>query len=113
VTRAEFDAACRRLPAVEMVVQWRASSVYKVGGKIFAVIAPDGSFSFKASDIAFEALSQSGRGRPAPHLARAKWVRFDAIEPLDAAEVMDWLTNAHDLVAANLTKKVRAELGFA
>lgn len=114
MTHEEFDAACRALPGVTMVVQWGADAVYKVGGRIFAVtgaVGAGGGFSFKASDIAFEALTESGRARPAPYLARAKWVRFDDLGALDAEEVADWLRSAHALVAAKLTRKVRAELG--
>ncbi|HWD66908.1 MAG TPA: MmcQ/YjbR family DNA-binding protein, partial [Caulobacteraceae bacterium] len=86
VTRGEFDAACRALPGVTMVVQWGADGVYKVGGRIFAIVNPSGGASFKASDIAFEALTDNGWARPAPYLARAKWVYFDDIAGLDADE---------------------------
>ena len=94
-----------------MVVQWGADGVYKVGGRIFAVTGPNG-VSFKASDIAFEALTESGRARPAPYLARAKWVRFDCLAELDDTEVADWLANAHALVAAKLTRAQRREIGI-
>jgi predicted DNA-binding protein (MmcQ/YjbR family) len=66
----------------------------------------------KMTDIAFEALTEAGRGRPAPYMARAKWVMFDDVSKLDAAEVTDWLKTAHKLVAEKLTKKQRAELGL-
>jgi predicted DNA-binding protein (MmcQ/YjbR family) len=46
-------------------------------------------------------------------MARAKWVYFDDLPALDAAEVADWLKTAHALVAAKLTRKLRAELGLA
>jgi predicted DNA-binding protein (MmcQ/YjbR family) len=46
-------------------------------------------------------------------MARAKWVMFDDVSQLDAAEVADWLATAHRLVAGKLTKKQRAELGLA
>ena len=112
MTGAEFDAACRALPGVTMVVQWGADGVYKVGGRIFAVINPSGGASFKVSDIAFEALTDSGRARPAPYLARAKWVYFDDLASLDADEVRDWLATAHALVAAKLTRAQRTEIGL-
>jgi predicted DNA-binding protein (MmcQ/YjbR family) len=112
VTRGEFDAACRRLPSVHMVVQWGEAEVYKIGPRIFAVLGPDGSFSLKASDIAFEALTASGRGRPAPHLARAKWVRFDDLAAVETAEIEDLLASAHAQVAAKLTRAQRRELGL-
>ena len=112
MTKDELDAACRALPGVTMVVQWGQDAVYKVGGRIFAITGPSGGVSFKVSDIAFEALTESGRARPAPYLARAKWVRFDSLGALDDAEMTDWLATAHALVAAKLTRKKRAELGL-
>jgi len=111
MTPGAFDAACRALPGVTMVVQWGADGVYKVGGRIFAVVGPDG-VSFKATDIAFEALTQSGRAIPAPYLARAKWVRFDSLAELDDGEMTDWLATAHALVAAKLTRAQRREIGL-
>lgn len=109
---AAFDAACRALPAASMNIQWGDDQVYKVGGRMFAVLGPTGGCSFKTSDIAFEALTQSGRARPAAYLARAKWVQFDAVADLDQAEVADWLKSAHGLVAARLTRAQRAEIGL-
>ena len=113
MTPAEFDQACRALPAATMDTPWGDDQVYKVGGKMFAATGSAGtSFSFKASDIAFEALTESGRGKPAPYLARAKWVWFADMAEMDAAEVRDWLATAHGLVAAKLTKASRRELGL-
>ncbi|NBB14455.1 MmcQ/YjbR family DNA-binding protein [Caulobacter sp. SLTY] len=112
MTPEAFDKACRALPGVTMDVQWGDDHVYKVGGKMFAVYGPAAdNFSFKASDIAFEVLTETGRGSPAPYLAKAKWVWFASLEAQNAAEVEGWLTSAHGLVAAKLTKKLRAELG--
>ncbi|WP_308238112.1 MmcQ/YjbR family DNA-binding protein [Phenylobacterium sp. J367] len=67
MTRDELHAAALALPGAHMDVQWGDDHVYKVAGKMFA--ATDGAcsnLSFKATDIAFEALTGSGRARPAP-----------------------------------------------
>ena len=112
MTPKAFDAACRALPGVTMVVQWGDDHVYKVGERIFAVGGVHGGVSLKASDIAFEALTESGRARPAPYLARAKWVRFDDLDALDDEEMKGWLASAHGLVAAKLTRAKRKELGL-
>lgn len=112
MTPVAFDRAARALQGVTMDVQWGDDQVYKIGGKMFAVLNPAGSASFKASDIAFEALTETGPAIPAPYLARAKWVYFADIAPLDAGEVGGWLANAHALIAAKLTRKARAELGL-
>jgi predicted DNA-binding protein (MmcQ/YjbR family) len=79
---------------------------------MFAVTAPGHGCSIKVSDIAFEALVDAGRARPAPYLARAKWVRFDSLEDMDEAETAAWLAQAHALVAAKLTRVKRRELGL-
>ena len=114
MTLEAFDKAARALPGVTMNVQWGDDHVYKVGGKMFAVYGPsDDSFCFKASDIAFEVLTETGRAQPAPYLAKAKWVQFPSLKDEDEAEVGDWLRSAHGLIAAKLTKKLRAELGIA
>jgi predicted DNA-binding protein (MmcQ/YjbR family) len=113
MTPVAFDTACRALTGVTMDVQWGGDHVYKVGGKMFAVLGPSAhGVSLKVSDIAFEALVESGAARPAPYLARAKWIRFDDLAALDDAEMADWLATAHALVAAKLTKVLRRDLGL-
>ncbi|HEY8572940.1 MmcQ/YjbR family DNA-binding protein [Phenylobacterium sp.] len=113
MTRDELHAAAMALPGATMNVQWGDDHIYKVGGKIFA--GTDGGYtnlSFKATDIAFEALTSSGRARPAPYMARAKWVMFDDLAGLDAEEVRDWLKTSHQLVSEKLTKAQKKELGL-
>jgi predicted DNA-binding protein (MmcQ/YjbR family) len=113
VTPGAFDAACRALPAVTSVVQWGADQVFKVGGRIFAIRVPSGACSIKVTDIAFEALTEAGRARPAPYLARAKWVMFENLAEVDGGEMTDWIATAHALVAARLTRGQRRDLGLA
>ena len=99
------------LPAVTKVVQWGASDVYKVGGKVFAICGDEG-ISFKVSEIGFLALTEGGPGRQAPYCAKGQWANV----PLDAltnGDLTDWLSTAHQLIAAKLTKKARAELGLS
>jgi predicted DNA-binding protein (MmcQ/YjbR family) len=111
MTPEAFDAAAMALPGATMTIQWGDDHVYKVGGKMFAVLG-GGGFSCKVSDVAFEVLSESGRAAPAPYMARAKWLYFADLAAEDAAEVADWLKTAHELIAAKLTKKARAEIGL-
>ena len=107
-----FEAAALALPATEKVVQWGGADVFKVGGRVFALKTLEGALSIKVSDIAYAVLLETGQARPAPYLARAKWVAFDRLTDLDADEVRGWLAAAHALVAAKLTRKARAELGL-
>ena len=113
MTPAAFEKACRALPGVTMDHPWEGHDVCKVGGRMFAVYSPpEDTFSFKASDIAFEVLTETGTGKPAPYLARAKWVWFADLSAQDAGEVEGWLQSAHGLIAAKLTRKLRQELGI-
>ena len=114
MTRQDVEAVAMALPGTALDIKWGDDHCYCVGGKMFA--ATDGAYtnlSFKASDIAFEALTETGRARPAPYMARAKWVMLDDLAAQDAAEVADWVRTAHSLVAAKLTGKLRRELGIA
>ena len=96
-----------------MNIQWEVDQVYKVGGKMFAVLGPGGTLSFKASDIAFEMLSETGAARPAPYMARAKWVFLDDLRTMPEADLKDYLKTAHALTTAKLTRKLQRELGLA
>lgn len=114
MTRDELHTTATALPGAHMDVQWGDDHVYKVAGKMFC--ATDGAYStlsFKATDIAFEALTESERGRPAPYMARAKWVMLDDLAAEPADEVAGWVRTAHDLVAAKLTRKQKAEIGLS
>jgi predicted DNA-binding protein (MmcQ/YjbR family) len=115
MTPEAFHNAALALPGATMTIQWGDDHVYKVGGKMFAVLGGAvgrNGFSLKASDVAFEVLSETERAIPAPYLARAKWLHFADLTAEDEAEVADWLKTAHALIAAKLTRKARAELGL-
>jgi predicted DNA-binding protein (MmcQ/YjbR family) len=118
VTPKAFEAACLALPAASLSVQWGESRVFKVGGKMFAVIGLNTreggppAYSFKASDMAFELLIEHGLGRPAPYLQRAKWVRLAGPDALSDADLKAYLAQAHALVAARLTRARKRELGL-
>ncbi|HEY9216879.1 MAG TPA: MmcQ/YjbR family DNA-binding protein [Phenylobacterium sp.] len=114
MTPEALEAAALDLPGATLSIQWGDDRVYKVGGKMFAATDGTGTkLSFKATDIAFEALTEAGRATPAAYMARAKWVSFADARELDAAEVADWLRTAHALVAAKLTKAAKLGLGLA
>jgi predicted DNA-binding protein (MmcQ/YjbR family) len=110
LTRADVEAIALSLPATSKVVQWGASDVFKVGGKVFAIGGDDG-VSFKVTEIAFEVLTSDGLGRQAPYCAKGQWVNI-ALERLEPDDARDWLATAHGLIAAKLTRKARAELGL-
>jgi len=112
VTPEAIDAFCRALPGATMEVLWGADQVYKVGGKMFAAVGPSGGVSFKANDVAFEMLVETGAARPAPYAARAKWVLVEDPSRFPEAHLRQYLSEAHALIAARLTRKARLALGL-
>ncbi|MEM6304346.1 MAG: MmcQ/YjbR family DNA-binding protein [Pseudomonadota bacterium] len=118
MTRDALNAYCAALPQTTHVVQWGGSDVWKVGGKVFAVIGMGGdnpaSVTFKASDLAYQVLSDSPGLRPAPYLASRgmKWIQHYAEPGLSNESLMDHIRASYDMIVAKLTRKKRAELGL-
>jgi predicted DNA-binding protein (MmcQ/YjbR family) len=112
LTRDRIEAVAMALPAVTKVIQWGGSDVYKVGGKVFAICGLSGGLSFKVTEIGFVALTEGGPARQAPYLHKGSWVSIE-LDAADDADIADWLTNAHALIAAKLTKARKLELGLA
>ena len=112
--RAGVGRVCLALPAATLDHPFGDDhDAYRVGGKMFCMVGAMGSISFKVSDIAFEVLTESGRARTAPSMARNKWVNLPRIDDWPDDELAEHLAIAHSIVAAKLTKKARAALGLA
>ena len=116
MTERQIDKFCAGLPAATRTVQWEGVIVFKVGGKMFCLIAPAdhsvGRISFKSQPEHYDALSRSPGFRPAPYLARAKWVALDDPKVLTTAEMKAYLKRAQSVIAAALPKKKQKELGL-
>lgn len=118
MTLDDYNSFCASLPSTTHVVQWGESHVWKVGGKVFAVASEwagdDGKpyVTFKTSEMSFDLLREQPGCRPAPYLASRgmKWIQRTGGESMDDAALCDYLRESHRLVAAGLTRKVRAEL---
>jgi predicted DNA-binding protein (MmcQ/YjbR family) len=112
---AACNAFCASLPHASHVVQWGGADVWKVGGKVFAIAWNDPlRVTFKVSPMVYEILSDAPGCIPAPYMASRgiKWIQRTGPETLDDAGLREHLTESHRLVAAGLTKKLRAELGL-
>lgn len=116
MNRAGIGKVCLALPGVTLDHPFgEHHDAYRVGGKMFVMVGETGGVSFKVSEIAYEVLTETGRARPAPYLARAKWVNIE--DPEDAPDwsdedLADHFGSAHAIVAAKLTRKLRAQLGL-
>jgi predicted DNA-binding protein (MmcQ/YjbR family) len=112
----DFDGMALALPGAAFDVKWGSERTYCVGGKMFAFAGHLGDeaprYMFKASELGFEMLVESGAAEPAPYLGRAKWVRLKSNDSLPDEALTSYVREAHALIAAKLTRKARADLGI-
>lgn len=116
MTQTELDRLMMNWPGVTSDVKWQDNLVYCVGGKMFAVYClrgkRAGAMAFKVDDERFLELTDRPGIEPAPYLARARWVWLADPGVLSRDELRALLRQAHALIAAKLTKKLRRELGL-
>jgi len=117
MTREEFDLFCGKLKATSNVIQWGNATVWKIGGKIFAICSHWGDgdaqkISFKCSDLSYQILCQLPGIIPAPYLARAKWVQITTDDAMSDEDICGYIESAYDIICQKLTHAKRAELGL-
>ena len=118
MTRDEFDSCCAGLPHTTHVVQWGEASVWKIGGKVFAIggWSDPGAFAvtFKCSETSFAVLKDLPGIRPAPYLASRglSWLQRTDDRTLSDGELAAYVARSYALVGAGLPRKMRRELGF-
>ena len=91
------------------------AAVYKVGGKMFALVAVDGSeyVTLKVEPEEGVALrSEHSFVREGYYMNKRHWITVDLGPDVNMAEVDELIENSHGLVMSALTKKVRTELGL-
>ena len=105
---------CLSFPHLTEQVLWGNDLVFKIGGKMFAVIgldaASDHCLSFKCTPEKFAELVERDDIVPAPYVARYHWVALKRFNALSEKELKTLLRTAYDLVLAKLPKRARTEL---
>jgi len=108
-------AYCLSFPHATEKVQWGNDLVFKIAGKMFAVVVLEGAskyaLSFKCTEEKFAELVEQDGIDPAPYSARYHWVALERFNVLSEKELKALLRNSYDLVFAKLPKKVKAQLG--
>jgi predicted DNA-binding protein (MmcQ/YjbR family) len=116
VTYKEVEKFLKSLKHTTMVVQWGDHHVYKIGGKVFAVVGGSGDaepgLTFKAGETSFDILTQQKGIIQAPYMARNQWVKLEKLTALKDGELKAYLERSYHMIAAGLTKKMRVNLGF-
>ena len=104
---------CMSLPHVTEQVQWKIDLVFKIGGKMFAVVPLEPAvvwLSFKCSPEEFAELFEPPGIKPAAYLARHHWIALETEDALNTTELKSRLRRSYDLVLGKLPKKARAGL---
>lgn len=101
---------CLAFPGATEKLQWGDALCFKVVGKMFAVLGlDDARFTFKCTPDSFAELIEREDIRPAPYLARHKWVILDRLDALPAPELKDLIRQSYEMVVAKAPKKKGTE----
>ncbi len=109
-----LDAWLLDWPGVTADIKWDDDRVWSVGGKMFVVLGLErGQLCFKVEDERFLELTEQPGIRPAPYMARAKWIELAAPDDFETDWIRERITISYGLVAQKLTKAERARLGIS
>lgn len=111
----EIQNICREMPAVTEDIKWGHDLVFSVGEKMFCVVGLDQSpttASFKVTDDEFEEICNWPGFKPAPYVARYKWVLIEDTNKMKKADWEKYLQQSYELVKNKLPAKIRKQLGL-
>ncbi|MBS7252591.1 MmcQ/YjbR family DNA-binding protein [Flavobacterium branchiicola] len=106
---------CHKLIGVTEDIKWEHDLVFSVGSKMFCVVGLDQnptSASFKVLDEEFEEISNKTGFKPAPYVAKYKWVLIDDISRMKKSEWEKYIEQSYRLVHEKLSVKLRKQLGI-
>jgi len=102
------------LPHVTEDVQWESDLLFRIGNKMFAVLAlgaaSDHRMSFKCTPEVFAELTEREGIVPAPYVARYHWVALERFDALPERELKELLRNAYHLILEKLPRKLKTQL---
>jgi len=86
--------------------------VYKVAGKMFALVAPErAALTVKcAPERALELRAQYEAVEPAYHFHKRHWIMLPLSSDIPKREVLQWINDSYTLVVAKLPKAVRERI---
>ncbi len=111
----DLQNICRAMPHVTEDVKWGNDLVFSIGGKMFCVAGLDQSpttASFKVTDEEFDEMSNRPGFKPAPYVAKYKWVFIDDINKMKKQGWKQYLKQSYELVKEKLSPKLKKQLGL-
>ena len=117
LTAEELRGRCLELPGTNEEFPFRPGlSVFKVSGKVFALVALEDRplrISLKCEPGLAEQLRDTYAAiRPGYHLNKRHWNTVQVDGSLPDRLVLDMIEDSYDLVVAKLPKRVQGELGW-
>ena len=115
MTTEDIQQLCRSLPAVTEDIKWEHDLVFSVGGKMFCVVGLDQSpvsASFKVTEEEFDEMSSRPGFKPAPYVAKYKWVWIEDIKKMKKTEWKKYINQSYELVKDKLPVKLKKQLGI-
>ncbi len=106
---------CRQMPAVTEDIKWGHDLVFSIGGKMFCVAGLEQSpttASFKVKEEEFEEMCNRPGFKPAPYVAKYKWVWIEDINKMKKTDWKKYLQQSYDLVKNKLSPKLKKQLGL-
>ena len=104
---------CTKMAGVTEEIKWGHDLVFMVGGKMFCVVGLDElptPAAFKVKEEEFPEMSQRAGFKPAPYVAKYKWIRAEDIRVFSKAEWAHYLTQSYTLVSEKLSAKIKKEI---
>jgi predicted DNA-binding protein (MmcQ/YjbR family) len=111
----DIQKICSTLPVVTEDIKWGHDLVFSVGAKMFCVVGLDQkpvSASFKVADEHFDDMCSREGFKPAPYMARHKWVWVDDINRMKKKEWTLVIQQSDEIVKEKLPAKLKKELGL-
>jgi len=110
----DIKSICTSFPNVTTDIKWGNDLAFSIGSKMFCVAGLNQvptSASFKVRDEEFDEMSSRPFHKPAPYVARYKWVLVEDITKMKKTEWQQYLRQSYDLVRDKLPAKVKKQLG--
>ncbi|HWB66078.1 MAG TPA: MmcQ/YjbR family DNA-binding protein [Mycobacteriales bacterium] len=117
MTRDDILDLCTKQPgAVEDYPFGEGVAVFKVGGRMFALVPLDGDESVNLKcdpELALELRARHPAVRPGYHQNKRHWNTVDLDGSIDDAELHGMVEHSYELVVRGLPRAVRDELATA
>jgi predicted DNA-binding protein (MmcQ/YjbR family) len=104
---------CKGLAGVTEDIKWGNDLAFSVGGKMFCVAGLNQvpvSASFKVTDEEFDELCSREGFKPAPYVAKYKWVLIDDINKMNKTGWKKYVVQSYTLVRDKLPAKIKKHL---